>query len=178
MTPCEMQRALYRHHIQRYDTLATNVHVGNNELDMLGIRRSKYCDEIEIKTSRSDFLADFKKTCTKRTDGTYSPVPCRSPHGNFRYTTMAFNKHDMIREGRMLCNYFYFYLPEELADDVATLIPAYAGLIIAYRDKFGGVRAREVRKARLLHTSKLSDKREFEILRKMAYRYWHGGHPC
>lgn len=38
----------------------------DNECDVLAIRKSGFCDEFEIKTSRSDFLNDCKKKVVVR----------------------------------------------------------------------------------------------------------------
>jgi hypothetical protein len=59
----DIQRAFYYKTYQRYEMVAPNIYIDqNNEMDLMGLRRSGYIDEIEIKLSKSDFQADFKKT--------------------------------------------------------------------------------------------------------------------
>lgn len=47
----ELQRVFYKHYFMNYDLIAKNTYIGwqYNEMDLLGIRRSGYIDEIEIK---------------------------------------------------------------------------------------------------------------------------------
>jgi len=53
----------------RYEMLLPNVYVKNScEMDLLGVRKSGFIDEIEIKMSKSDFNADFKKTSLVETE--------------------------------------------------------------------------------------------------------------
>ena len=61
MTEKTIQKALRRNFIShRYRF--TNVYFFENESDFLTFLPNGYCYEIEIKISRSDFKADFKKT--------------------------------------------------------------------------------------------------------------------
>jgi len=122
-----------------------------NEMDLMGLRRSGYIDEIEIKLSRSDFLADFKKTV--RLDG------CNEL------------KHELLPLGQAKSNYFAFLMPEELAEKCE--IPEYAGLYTCRVDKVGNVRVSEARTAPLLHKRKITENMKYQIGKKMAYRYWH-----
>ena len=163
----EMQIAFYSHTFQRYEILAPNIYVGNNgEMDLLGLRRSGYIDEIEIKISRSDFLADFKKTTHVK-----SEYKCiineRHQYSGYRRVT----KHSAIKNGETSCNYYYFLLPVELSEKCE--IPEYAGLYVCYTDNAGGLRVEEKKRAPLIHRRKISDKTKYDIGRKMAFKYWH-----
>jgi len=49
-------------HIKRYDVMVPRCMTQtDSEADLLGIRKSGFCDEFEIKLSRDDFLKDRKK---------------------------------------------------------------------------------------------------------------------
>src|SRR5690606_851431 len=93
----------------RYQVMAPNVVPSTCwlEMDLLGIRRSGYVDEIEIKLDRADFKADFKKRVP-------SNPRC---HGL---------KHDVLAAGDGLPNYFAFAVPEGLVEPGE--VPDYAGL--------------------------------------------------
>lgn len=63
MSTLEIELALYDYFRNGYLFLIPNVSYGflKYEADMLTVSNSGYLSEIEIKRSRSDFLADFKK---------------------------------------------------------------------------------------------------------------------
>lgn len=152
----EMQIHFYYHTLQRYELLAPNVYPDwkLGEMDLMGIHKSGFVDEIEIKLSRSDFLADFKKT-----------VKIDDTNGEYWWSTEDRLKHETLPEGLNHCNYFSFLMPEELAEKCD--IPKYAGL---YTFKDG--RIKEVKKAPRLHSRKISIELKYSIAKKMAYRYW------
>lgn len=60
MTEKLIQKALFRA-FQSHEYKFTNVYYFNNESDWLSFLSSGFCYECEIKISRSDFKADFKK---------------------------------------------------------------------------------------------------------------------
>jgi hypothetical protein len=146
-TERDMQKAFHHTTFGRYELIMPNVHISNNEMDIIGIRKSGFVDEIEIKTSKSDFLADFKKS--------------RGHCGL---------KHSAIKRGTTLCNYFAYLLPEELIDECK--IPSYAGLYVFkhWDGKRGGVV--EAIKPPLLHRRKVSDVIKYKTAQKAVYRYW------
>lgn len=81
-----------------YDILIPNFYFkGMFEMDVFKLSKSGYVTEYEIKTSRSDFFADFKK----------------------------YRKHTLMQEGKSVCNRFFYVTPENLIkiEDV----PKYAG---------------------------------------------------
>lgn len=163
----EIQLGFYRHTFQRYEMVAPNIYLDwqFNEMDLMGLRRSGYIDEVEIKTSKSDFLADFRKTVDIRSEGV-----CLAPGHNY---TGHFKKlkHEALPEGLPHCNYFSFLMPEEIAEKCD--IPDYAGLYVCRLTRDNVVLVREKKKAPLLHKRKISDRMKYEVARKMAYRYWH-----
>ncbi len=149
----EIQYQFYRHWLTRYELLAPNIYLDFwSEMDLLGVRKSGYVDEIEIKVSASDFKADFKKTINIFED-------------ERRYRYKEIPKHEALPSGLVKCNYFSFLLPEEIADKCE--IPDYAGLFVI-RNNY----VREVKRAPLLHKTKISPREKYNIGRKMAYRFW------
>lgn len=186
----------YAYAFSRYDLVANNVYIGQHqEMDIFGLRKSGYCDEIEIKTSVSDFKADFKKVIQVKVDP-YTPEPewcpctykaCQMCHGTGtkddgtpcgyqrRYGERSWDrmkKHEAIETGMTIPNYFSFMVPEDIADKVE--IPDYAGLYVCTVDGGLSNRLTEVKKAPLLHRNKISEKSVNRIARKMALRYWDG----
>ena len=150
----EMQLAFYMAFNTRYELVADNLYLGwsGGEMDIFGLRKSGFIDEIEIKLSASDFKADFKKTIN-------------TP----RWTGMGRNKHKAIESGVHSCNYFSFFIPADLVDKCD--IPDYAGLYV-FDVPGSWNKVREVKKAPRLHTRKISDANKYKTARKMHYRYW------
>jgi len=149
-----IQKAFYYLTFRRYEMIVPNAFVGDNEMDFCCIRKSGYVDEIEMKVTKSDFLADFKKTSRVKIDNTY----CIK------------NKHEAIAGGYLKSNHFSFLVPEELQKEL--IIPEYAGLYTFSKSIKGLYRIKEVKKPKMLHKRKISDKSKYLIVRKLAYRYW------
>lgn len=146
-TEKDLQLAFYRMTFGRYEIAMPNVHTLHNEMDFIGVRKSGFVDEVEIKLTKSDFLADFKKT--------------RGYGGS---------KHNAIKNGKAFCNYFSYLLPDYLINECK--IPSYAGLYIF--DNWNGHRGfvREIKKPPRLHGGKISPEKKYEIAKKAAFRYW------
>jgi hypothetical protein len=146
-TEKDLQIAFHNMTLGRYELIMPNVHILQNEMDIVGIRKSGFVDEVEIKLSKSDFLADFKKT--------------RGHRGS---------KHSALQRGDQICNYFAYLLPEELIDECK--IPHYAGLYVFkyWNNETGFVR--EVKKPPRLHGRKISAEKKYEIAKKAVFRYW------
>lgn len=164
ISEAEMQRAFYGSFCSRYELVANNLYFSwcGGEMDIFGLRKSGFIDEIEIKRSVSDFKADFKKTVAFRQShesfyppGTYS-----------RFDRVP--KHEALKAGAHSCNYFSFYLPADIVDKCE--IPDHAGLYVFAPDNYFCIR--EVKKAPRLHTRKISDHNKYHTARKMHYRYW------
>jgi hypothetical protein len=120
------------------------------EMDLFGLRKSGYLDEIEIKLSVSDFKNDFKKIIHIKEGGRYK----------------KHLKHTALPNGLVFCNRFSFLLPHTIVNDCE--IPKYAGLYV--RDAYGHIR--EVKKAPLLHKRKIEEWLKFSLAQKMQFRYW------
>ena len=119
--------------------------VGLAECDVLSISKADYIYEYEIKISKSDFKADFKKP-----------------------------KHKLITEKKFVnetakwpyysSNYFYFVTPENLIS--IEEIPEYAGLIYMKIGNKDAIIYETIKKAPLLHKTKASD----EFIRQLAHQ--------
>jgi len=150
-----VQYRLSTYHYSRYDLMATNAFIGQLECDFLGVRKSGFVDEFEIKMSRSDFKADFKKTCSVKVDDS-------DPW----WKTEDVAKHELLQLGKLTPNHFYFVVKK----GVATLedIPEKYGLIEF--DDSGSIRT--VREASRLHSGKISDTQRLKLAMKLHYRWW------
>lgn len=82
-----------------------NVIFGNIEMDVFSVTRAEKVYEFEVKISRSDYLADFKKV----------------------------TKHRLLKEGKYWANKFIYVVPEGLIQPEE--VPDYAGLYyLKYKD--------------------------------------------
>jgi hypothetical protein len=110
-----------------YDVVLPNFYYGNNECDLFRITSSDLVIEYEIKVSRSDYFADFKK---ENLEGL---------------------KHYMLETGKGLyCPNRFFYVTTKDLVSVSE-VPRYAGLIY-----FDGVSHFDLKKnAPLIHKNKV-----------------------
>lgn len=136
-------KKLYWNLYKRYFPIAPNIYFYNWESDLLAVNKeSKYITEYEVKISRGDFKADFKK----------------------------FDKHQLISDcyqynfSSDIPNYFCYVTPPGLLDK--SQIPFYAGLIEV------GIGHRVVKKAPLIHKIELTKIQIDNILRKVYNKYW------
>lgn len=133
----------FKHHeIMAYNTYALQARL---EADFLSVTKSGYVHEVEMKVSKNDFKADFKKVS-----------------GNSL-------KHDLIKSGK-LANYFWFCTPLNLLD--LNDIPDYCGLIEFYIGKQNKIQLLVRRNAPKIHANKVKDSVKTAILRSMYYRAW------
>jgi hypothetical protein len=122
------------------DIIIPNFYLGTwYEMDLFRLTKAGVVYEYEIKISRGDFKNDFKKGITE--------YNCKS-------------KHDSIKTGERLCNYFYFVCPEGLIKKEE--IPDHCGLI------YFNHRLSIVKTAKKLHNNRFGD---YKMLAdKLAYR--------
>ena len=138
-------------------------HVKYQETDLLIVKsNNKYCYDIEIKVTRGDFQADFKKT-TKHTileKGYYKRKNWSSEVVNGKRTKFAAGKPIPVSNRP---NRFYYAVPEGLisVEDV----PDYAGLLYI-TDKGQIIKVKE---AKLIHKNKLNIEK---MLCRKFYFYW------
>ena len=143
----DLQNALYEYASMSKQRLITpNVRLyGKRESDLLTVSKAGFITEYEIKVSRSDFLADFRR---KRKKHIYlkgaKTFKTRTP------------------------NYFYFAVPEVLSNNLFGNVPYYAGLVIVSENGLVAIK----NKAPRLHNLKASE-RDIEYLsRGLMIRYW------
>ena len=140
--------ALNRDRQSSCEIIMPNVHVHNwNECDALLLMKSGYCHEVEMKLTKSDFKADFKKTNWWLTEE--DPAFARPRH-------ITGLKHEQcLASGQCFPNRFSFLVPEGLVelDD----IPAYAGLMYFTRNHGSYGQIKIIRDAKVLHKKKIND---------------------
>lgn len=134
----------------------------DNEADLFFIRKSGFCDEIEIKVSRSDFLADKKKRVYYR-NLDYSEFNWSKNGHEFCPSTKP--KYEALQDGLMV-NYFWFAIKEGVAD--VDEIPKFAGLIVVKPDGELNV----IKQPKRLHRNKLDFEQRYKFSRLLDYRYW------
>lgn len=124
----DIQKELLRFVKGGYDVVLPNFFFGYNECDVFRINKSDFVIEYEIKISRADFFADFKKT------------------------GLTDNKHEKLKTGigNYCPNRFFFVMPAGLVD--ISEIPSYAGLI-TYDGKWLTI----IKSGKLLHKNKFKD---------------------
>lgn len=151
----ETQRSLKRFFRTRYQLMVPNAVWYETEMDMACVRNSGFLDEFEIKMSRSDFKADFKKTHRHRKEDSDEP----------NWKVVAGNKHDMLQDGIGLPNNFYFVLKEGIA--TSEEVPDKYGLIWITEK---GINVE--REATRLHKRKLHLETQLYFAKKLNNRWW------
>jgi len=116
--------------------------LGLQECDVISISKSDFIYEYEVKISRSDFKADFKKP---------------------KHTLITEKK--FIKETKkdifyLVPNYFYFVVPENLVN--VEEVPEYAGLIYVTEKQDYNI----VKKAPIIHKTKASN----EFIRALSHQ--------
>lgn len=134
------------------------------ESDFVRVTKSGYAIEYEIKLSRADFKADFKKSRLK-----YEGFVNRKA----QYSSKS--KHDLLLEGFGPTE-FYYVFPAGLMD--ISEVPEWAGIIEVTELKSdlyrNGVRTTVLctRKAKRLNKTPIEDSKIKEIYVSCYYRYW------
>lgn len=182
----QIQSALWKHLNNRpYNFI--NTYFFENESDFLSFTASGYCYEYEVKISRSDFKADFKKPrfkilsqCIKGhglavIKGRVQEWMC---HFDYKYLSkQIYNKREVkgithISYKKIIetcANKFYYVVPKDLIKD--NECPEFAGLIYVEKieNSFGiFYKLDEVKKAPLLHKNIHCKNNLFN---KMYYEY-------
>lgn len=139
----------------------------NHEMDFVYLTKNMMSYEFEIKTSVSDFKADFKKTrkhrdLIKRADSDYK------------------SDVETKRKRSGTPNYFYYIVPDYLRDKIEKLIPDYAGFAI-YITKDNYQRSRRIKiikKASLLHNIKTTESQYKNIAKGLCFRFFSNSYPA
>jgi len=154
MNARELTLAFHRTQNQRYTLMIPNTHFNQGyEMDIMCVRnQSLLVEEIEVKVSRSDFLADFRKTV-----------------GRNRM------KHAALASGQLLANYFCFLVPHDLFLKIEKDVPEWAGIYTGYTTIYSGKKTgmiRKIRNPKRLHTGKPTEKLLYKKTRGVTFRYW------
>ncbi len=164
-----MTRGFMNSFFPRYRLVADNIHIGRSEYDIVGIRKSGFVDEIEIKVSRADFRADFKKMVQVKNPEWDDLLPYfENRQRGDKWKWMS--KHLALANGLLTPNYFAFLLPPALVDQCEPDIPEHAGLY-EYAPELLWSKLRTVIKPKRLHSRKIAHESEMRILRKLSWRY-------
>ncbi len=120
------------------------------EADMISVTKANYLNEYEIKISRQDFYNDFRK--------------------KKHYYLKNLIKYS-TNIGSNYPNYFWYIAPLKA---IPLCLPDYAGLmqthyINRYEHK---IILSEIKKPKLLHNKKQTDKNLNKMLHAMSMRYW------
>lgn len=149
---------------KRFDVVIPNCYTRwENEADLFAIRGSGFCDEYEIKVTKSDFRNDKKKT-----------VNLLNEHATgWKDKYIETPKYEAMEQGHM-SNYFWYILPEELYEDVKDEIPDFAGVVIVRKGGMNGdvLVAYEKKQPNRLHREKMSEEDKYKQIRKLGFRYW------
>lgn len=134
----EASLAMYLYEKQHSPITTHFTGYGLSECDVISISKSNYIYEHEVKISKSDFKADFKKEKHKLMTERKSVTERLIKENN-----------EMIKDVWYFTpNYFYFVVPKDLI--TMEEIPEYAGLIYASED----LNFEIVKKAPLIHKEK------------------------
>ncbi len=147
-----------------YDIGVPNCYTSHdNEADLFFIRGSGFCDEIEVKVSRSDLLADKnKRVCYRRLEA--DEWYWESDGVEFCPSTKP--KYEALEDGDMMANYFWYAIKEGIGD--ITDIPKFCGLIVV---KDNG-QINIIKSPDRLHRGKITPEQKYKIAKKCCYRYW------
>jgi len=139
-----IQNALYRHVLSKqHNFIIPNIYLGSSEADLISVTKAGYINEYEIKITRSDFKADFKKS-----------------------------KHSFLKDRqKTFRSYFWFVAPEGLIS--SDEIPEYAGFMVVRKGERSGWVCREIKRPPRLSAKKINAWQKDQILTAYMYRFWN-----
>jgi len=139
-----IQNALYHHVLSKqHSCIIPNIYLGSSEADLISVTKAGYINEYEIKITRSDFKADFKKS-----------------------------KHSFLKDRQKTFRaYFWFVTPEGLVD--VDEIPEYAGFIAVRKGRRVGWVCREIKRPPRLCSEKINTWQKDQILTAYMHRFWN-----
>lgn len=162
-----------------YQVMVPNCYTSHdNEADVFAIRRSGFCDEFEVKISRSDFFNDAKKIVAYRDsdyrgdnypgDRVYIDEMWSKPKSwrDNNPGPWQKKKYQALVDGDMSANYFWYIVKSGIVS--ASEVPEFAGLVFVMED--GSMSY--ARSPKRLHSSKAPFEERYRIASKMCYRYW------
>lgn len=124
------------------------------ECDLMTVSKAGYISEFEIKLSKSDYRADFKK---------------KNIWGTSKGALINKFKHDLLSSKDCIPKHYWFVVPIELE---GLDFPDYAGVLIAKQLSDNSVYIRQVKKAPKLSKKKASELTMKRILTSLSHRYW------
>ena len=139
-------KELYRF-FGNYDYRLSNVFIYAWESDFFCVSTSGYAIEVEVKISKSDFKADFKKV------------------DKHRYLNEIENNHDIFITG-FRPNRFYYACPEDMI--TVDEVPEYAGLLY-FRSKPPACED----KIKEVKTSKFIHKEKHDLSKRLLDKYYY-----
>lgn len=171
LTERAVQTQLYHDLYGGSNVLCPNVYLFAWESDFIQVTKSLYITEYEIKMSRSDFKADFRKTI-----GGYDPQKKHDILASKDVPTCEGWKHKRIDVHRP--TRFFFVAPEGMIKPEE--LPDYAGLMVI---KFSGDMPHQRRSKywwlttvkkprRRTNAGKATTKQILQLMRSMMFRYW------
>jgi hypothetical protein len=156
-TEADLQKSLWFAVARPRELSCPNIYVyGSNESDFLTITKAGYVDEYEIKLSRIDFRADFKKERHEKR------LILSAWHW---WRREAETSVKLVGMATQYPNRFWYVTPNDLVQPDE--VPEYAGLIYLQPDD----RKRIVKRAPLLHREKAPPKVAARI-HTAAYGRW------
>jgi len=167
MTSKEIDKALRSHFQNNSRYMVSNVYPFDSyykEIDFLVVKENGIILDIEIKVTRADFKAYFKKKKHEILRNGYITLN----HFSARTETTGLVRYEAGEKINIdTPNRFYFCVPENLISVDDPLLPDYAGLL--YVTEFGGIR--KIKEAKLLHKEKKLKEIESVLCRKFYYSY-------
>lgn len=141
--------------------------IGNNvslcgwEADFIGVTRSGFAHEIEIKVSKGDLKSDINAI---EENGRKSPST-----KVYKYKVLS-GKIDGSPDGqyKVKPNYFWFAVPSSLTSDAISLVPSYMGVITV----LSPTRMEEERQPKRIHREKLTIANYVDLSTALSARYW------
>ena len=147
------------------------------ECDFLSISKAGLLTEYEIKTSRSDFKADFRNKVSKHKRMAGEPLSLtkyNSEKSKIAYQKGLMAVYDEYEEiQKPFVNYFYFVCPTGLIKPEE--VPEYAGLIYVDSIKdasWSRAIPREIKKPKRFHREKPDSKFIIMMLRSVMFKYY------
>lgn len=147
MIESDIQKIIYKGFIQdkRHVLAVPNCKAlyPRGESDLISVTQAGLVHEFEIKTSKSDYLREFKDKERKH----------------------KVLEEEQAREDKCTPNYFWFGMPKDLCEEVET--PEYAGLLCV---QSSGVEV--IQDAPRRHSAHITDRARQYLERGVTVRYW------
>lgn len=144
---------------------APNIYMyGTYESDLLVVTKAMIAHEFEIKISKSDFFADFKKSRDYFVGAEDVVLENGRKKRQLKYETRT--KHQLYLNGKGP-NRFSYVFPEGMID--YSEVPEWCGIVVI-REQHGRTKAVVVRSARMLHKNKFTDKQMLQLTRSLSFR--------